>query len=159
MSDADSKFPPSREAITAALIVCDTSFWSSYQHPKLATSLPAAHSIHKLKLWQDKTNMQCHESSKLLVSTLSFQSVSKFQLIVFTFRTHRRVRWWMSKVTFLSRFLTRLIAPVPFSKHWLETQEQQKGVNNVFETDPKSLVSGSFACLGSHTYSCGLAFL
>jgi len=75
------KFPPSREAITAALIVCDTSFWSSYQHPKLTTSLPA-HSIHKLKLWQDETNMQCHESSKLLVSTcLSNLSVSSIDRI------------------------------------------------------------------------------
>ena len=75
------KFPPSREAITAALIVCDTSFWSSYQHLKLATSLPV-HSIHKLKLWQDETNMQCHESSKLLVSTcLSNLSVSSIDCI------------------------------------------------------------------------------
>ena len=75
------KFPPSCEAITAALIVCDTSFWSSYQHPKLATSLPV-HSIHKLKLWQDETNMQCHESSKLLVSTcLSNLSVSSIDCI------------------------------------------------------------------------------
>jgi len=148
------KFPPSREAITAALIVCDTSFCSSYQHSKLATSLPA-HSIHKLKLWQDKTNMQCHESSKLLVSTyLSNLSVSSIDRIYI--QNSSESSMMNVQGHFLPRFLTRLIAPVPF-KALIGNSRTAEGVNNILNW-PKAIGEWSFACLGSHTYSCGLAF-
>ena len=148
------KFPPIREAITAALIVCDTSFWSSYQHPKLATSLPA-HSIHKLKLWQDEMNMQCHESSKLLVSTcMSNLSVSSIDRIYI--QNSSESSMMNVQGHFLSSFLMRPMAPVPFkAKELIGNSRTAEGVNNVWNC---KTCEWSFACLGSHTYSCGLAF-
>ena len=128
------KFPPIREAITAALIVCDTSFWSSYQHPKLATSLPA-HSIHKLKLWQDEMNMQCHESSKLLVSTcMSNLSVSSIDRIYI--QNSSESSMMNVQGHFLSSFLTRPIAPVPFKA--LIGNSRAERLNNVWNW-PKAI--------------------
>ena len=134
------KFPPSREAITAALIVCDTSFWSSYQHPKLATSLPA-HSIHKLKLWQDETNMQCHESSKLLVSTLSFQSVSKFN---WSYLHSELIGEFDDECprSLLVKISDEADSSSPLQSIDWKLKNSRKGWTT-FETDPKPLVSGA----------------
>ena len=73
--------------------------------------------------------MQFHESSKLLVSTcLSNLSVSSIDRIYI--QNSSESSMMNVQGHFLSRFLTRLIAPVPF-KALIGNSRAAEGVNNV----------------------------